>query len=318
MGRLEELDLSSSLPKKEAKSGCARSNGGCSALRLRLAGLEGATHRTTGVRVFEGWDASGKGGAIKRLVQQLDPRHVRVRSFSPRPRTSSGTTGCGGSGRRCRAGDMPIFDRSWYGRVLVERVEGFCTEAEAWQRAYREIDVEHRRSPARRRASSRQVLAANLRGGTLARFKERRTIPYKQWKITDEDWRNREKWDQYRGRRGDALPHEHAHAPWTIVEADCEAVRTMAGRAVGQPGDRDGHRRRTDRVTLAKDGKDPSPSASAVPDESVTTTRNSAPLSTQNAMIRRRCPPGAMGLGEDVVALLWISGRRSCTACRCR
>ena len=89
--------------------------------------------------MFEGWDAAGKGGAIKRLSAPLDPRHVRVAPFAAPTATRSATTSCGASGRRCPAGRMAIFDRSWYGRVLVERVEGFATEDE-WQRAYGEID----------------------------------------------------------------------------------------------------------------------------------------------------------------------------------
>ena len=146
--------------------------------------------------VFEGWDASGKGGAIKRLVKQLDPRHVRVRSFSAPTddeqrhhwlwRFWPVLPGWGG---------MAVFDRSWYGRVLVERVEGFA-EHDAWQRAYTEI----------REFESMLVVEGTIlvkfwmhisEEEQLRRFEARKKDPLKSWKLTDEDWRNREKRAEY-------------------------------------------------------------------------------------------------------------------------
>src|SRR3954471_14145451 len=140
MGRLDELDLSQDLPKKEGKKRLKAGQERMQELRLELAGLDGASRRGPPVCVvLEGWDASGKGGAIKRLVGKLDPRHVRVKQYSAPTRDElrhpwlwrfwPALPGWGG---------MAILDRSWYGRVLVERVEGFATPEE-WQRAYEEI-----------------------------------------------------------------------------------------------------------------------------------------------------------------------------------
>ena len=142
--------------------------------------------------VFEGWDAAGKGGAIKRLVEPLDPRHVHVAPFAaPTPdelrhhflwRFWPPLPGWGG---------MTIFDRSWYGRVLVERVENLATEVQ-WRRAYQEItDFEHT-------LAEEGMIVIKLwmhmsHEEQLRRFERRRDDPLKAWKLTDEDWRNREK-----------------------------------------------------------------------------------------------------------------------------
>ena len=146
--------------------------------------------------VFEGWDAAGKGGAIKRLVEPLDPRHVHVAPFAaPTPdelrhhflwRFWPPLPGWGG---------MTIFDRSWYGRVLVERVENLATEVQ-WRRAYEEItDFEHT-------LAEEGMIVIKLwmhmsHEEQLRRFVRRRDDPLKAWKLTDEDWRNREKRPQY-------------------------------------------------------------------------------------------------------------------------
>ena len=148
MGRLDELDLSQKLSKKEEAAGLEVAQRRLQELRLTLGGQ--IADKVVGPPVcvlFEGWDASGKGGAIKRLVAQMDPRHVRVRQFSaPTPdekrhhflwRFWPALPGWGG---------MAVFDRTWYGRVLVERVEGFA-EREQWLRAYDEINTFERRSP---------------------------------------------------------------------------------------------------------------------------------------------------------------------------
>jgi polyphosphate kinase 2 (PPK2 family) len=146
--------------------------------------------------VFEGWDASGKGGAIKRLVGDLDHRHVRVATFAaPSPdekrhhfflRFSSALPGWGG---------VAVLDRSWYGRVLVERVESFATE-EQWRRAYDEI-VGVERTLAMEGMLIVKFWLHISPEEQLARFEKRRDDPLKSWKLTDEDWRNREKRPQY-------------------------------------------------------------------------------------------------------------------------
>jgi polyphosphate kinase 2 (PPK2 family) len=221
VGRLDELDLSVTLPKKEAKKRLKKEQRRLLALRLRLGGLEGGGELGPPLCVvFEGWDASGKGGAIKRLVKQLDPRHVRVRSFSAPTedelrhpwlwRFWPHLPGWGG---------MAVFDRSWYGRVLVERVEGFA-ERDAWERAYAEI---------------RQFESMLVAEGTilvkfwmhiseeeqLRRFEARKDDPLKSWKLTDEDWRNRDKRAEYAEAVEDMLDRTStSQAPWHLVEGD--------------------------------------------------------------------------------------------------
>ena len=156
--------------------------------------------------LFEGWDASGKGGAIKRLVAQLDPRHVRVQEFAA-PNSDEKRhhflwrfwpklPGWGG---------MAVFDRSWYGRVLVERVEGFASD-EQWLRAYDEIHELERTLADEGTIIVKIWLHISLEE-QLRRFEARRDDPLKTWKLTDEDWRNREKRASVRGGgRADAGP----------------------------------------------------------------------------------------------------------------
>ena len=221
MGRLDELDLSLSLPKKKAKKRLRKEQRKLLALRLRLAGLVGGGDIGPPVCiVFEGWDASGKGGAIKRLVRQLDPRHVRVRAFSAPTHDEQRhhwlwrfwpvLPGWGG---------MAVFDRSWYGRVLVERVEGFADD-DAWQRAYTEI---------------REFESMLVAEGTilvkfwmhisdeeqLRRFEARKDDPLKSWKLTDEDLRNRKKRDAYAEAVEEMLEQTSTtQAPWHLIEGD--------------------------------------------------------------------------------------------------
>src|SRR4051794_8908560 len=142
--------------------------------------------------VFEGWDASGKGGAIKRLVAPLDPRHVRVSQFAAPTydekrhhflwRFWPKLPGWGG---------MSVFDRSWYGRVLVERVEGFATK-EQWQRAYEEI-VEFERTLTAEGMILVKFWMHISKKEQLRRFQSRQDDPLRSWKLTDEDWRNRKR-----------------------------------------------------------------------------------------------------------------------------
>ena len=170
--------------------------------------------------VFEGWDAAGKGGAIKRLVEPLDPRHVHVAPFAaPTPdelrhhflwRFWPPLPGWGG---------MTIFDRSWYGRVLVERVENLATEVQ-WRRAYQEInDFEHT-------LAEEGMIVIKLwmhmsHEEQLRRFVRRRDDPLKSWKLTDEDWRNREKRAEYDEAVSDMLRLTHGPlAPWDVISSE--------------------------------------------------------------------------------------------------
>ena len=221
MGRLDEVDLTQSLSREEEAEGLKREGDRLAQLRLTLGGLIGECKVGPPlVAVFEGWDASGKGGAIKRLTNPLDPRHVRVAQFAaPTPdekrhhflgRFWPALPGWGG---------MTIFDRSWYGRVLVERVEEFASEEE-WKRAYGEInDLE--RTLADEGAIIVKFWLHVSSEEQLKRFEARESDPLKEWKLTAEDWRNREKRPQYEAAVEEMLERtDQPHAPWRVVAGD--------------------------------------------------------------------------------------------------
>jgi len=221
MGRLDEVDLSLSLDRDEEERELKALGERLAQLRLTLGGLIGECRLGPPlVVVFEGWDASGKGGAIKRLVAPLDPRHVRVSQFAaPTPdekrhhflgRFWPALPGWGG---------MTVFDRSWYGRVLVERVEGFATE-EQWRRAYDEINAfEH--GLAEEGAIIVKFWLHVSSDEQLKRFEARAGDPLKSWKLTDEDWRNREKRPQYEAAVEEMLEQtDHPHARWRLISAE--------------------------------------------------------------------------------------------------
>ena len=221
MGRLDELDLSKSLSRKEEERALDRAWGRLAQLRLTLGGLIGDQGIGPPLCVlFEGWDASGKGGAIKRLVANLDPRHVRVVQFSAPTHDEKRhhflwrffpvLPGRGG---------MAVLDRSWYGRVLVERVEGFATHEE-WSRAYDEINGFERSL-----TDDGMILVKFWMHISseeqLKRFRKREKDPLKTWKLTDEDWHNREQRDRYVDAVEDMLARtDQPHSPWHLVEAD--------------------------------------------------------------------------------------------------
>ncbi len=223
MGRLDQLDLSLSLPKSDYKQRLEAAQTRLSALRLalggKLPGYEGRLGPALAV-VFEGWDASGKGGALKRLVEPLDPRHVHVAQFAaPTEREKRHhflwrfwpvLPGLGG---------MTVFDRSWYGRVLVERVEELATKEE-WERAYPTIVGFERTFCAEGGVLVKFWLHISPEE-QLHRFEKREKNPLKSWKITDDDWRNREKRAQYDEAIEEMLERtEHAQAPWQLIEGD--------------------------------------------------------------------------------------------------
>ena len=174
------------------------------------------------IAVFEGWDASGKGGAIRRTTAHLDPRGYVVESIAAPEGDDKRHHYLWRFWRRLRSPEetqIVIFDRSWYGRVMVERVEGFATEAE-WRRAYREInDFE------RQLVDSGYLLAKFWihisKEEQERRFAARRETPHKAWKLTDEDWRNREKWNLYAVAVDEMLAKTSTPiAPWTVVASD--------------------------------------------------------------------------------------------------
>ena len=221
MGRLDDLDLSLKLSKKEEAERLEAGQLRLAALRLALGGKLGSSDVGPPVCVvFEGWDASGKGGAVNRLVAPLDLRHVRIAQFSaPTPdekrhhflwRFWPKLPGWGG---------MAVFDRSWYGRVLVERVEGYAS-VEQWERAYGEI-VEFERSLAHEGMILVKLWMHISSEEQLHRFQRREKNPLKQWKLTEEDWRNREKRPDYERAVEDMLARtDHDLARWHLVEGD--------------------------------------------------------------------------------------------------
>lgn len=170
--------------------------------------------------VFEGWDAAGKGGAIRRLARAMDPHGYEVVPFAAPNDVEKNHHYLWRFWKSIpKAGHITIFDRSWYGRVLVERVEGFCSEEE-WQRAYGEINETEEHW-----ASFGMVIIKFWlhidRGEQLKRFTARQKNPEKKWKITDEDWRNRKKWNEYKRAIDEMLLlTDKPHARWTVVEAN--------------------------------------------------------------------------------------------------
>lgn len=172
------------------------------------------------VLVFEGWDAAGKGGTIRRMTNAMNARDYQVIPIAAPTEEERAQHYLWRFWRHLsRAGRFTIFDRSWYGRVLVERVEGFCSE-EAWRRAYGEInDFEEQ-------LASHGIVMCKFwlhitSEEQLSRFKVRETIDYKKWKLTDEDWRNREQWDAYESAVNDMVERTSTKsAPWTLVEAN--------------------------------------------------------------------------------------------------
>ena len=230
MGVLDELDLSLKLSREEEAERLERAWKRLTQLRLTLGGLIGDGELGPPVCViFEGEDASGKGGAIRRLVAELDPRHVRVVQFAAPTHDEKrhhflwrfwpALPGWGG---------MAVFDRSWYGRVLVERVEGFASR-EQWLRAYDEIN-----SFERTLADEGMILIKfwlHISGEEQTkRFKRREKDPLKSWKLTEEDWRNREKRDEYKQAVEDMVARTslEPQARWHLIPAESKRYARVA------------------------------------------------------------------------------------------
>lgn len=212
---LNGVDLSLKLSKEEYKERLNQLQE-----KLALLHYEMYKHRIPVVLAFEGWDAGGKGGAIKRLTENMDPRGYEVIPVAaPNDIERSHHYLWRFWNAIPKAGHMTIFDRTWYGRVMVERIEGFCKEEE-WKRAYSELNhmEEH--------LANFGCIVIKFwmhidQDEQAARFKERQETPDKQWKITEEDWRNREKWVQYEEAVNEMIIRTSTnHAPWVIVEAN--------------------------------------------------------------------------------------------------
>jgi len=172
--------------------------------------------------LYEGWDAAGKGGNLKRLTRRLDPRGYEVFPVAAPNDVERAHHYLWRFWKAVpKAGHLSIMDRSWYGRVLVERVEGFCTES-AWRRAYREIN-EMERHWARFGMVIVKFWLHIDADEQLRRFRKREKTDHKKWKITEEDWRNREKRAEYEAAVAEMLLRTHTpYAPWTVVATNCK------------------------------------------------------------------------------------------------
>jgi polyphosphate kinase 2 (PPK2 family) len=221
MGHLDEVDLGLALSRKDEERELKDAWRRLSQLRLTLGGLIGEKQLGPALCVvFEGWDASGKGGAIKRLVTPLDPRHVRVAQFAAPSADEArhhflhrfwpALPGWGG---------MTVFDRSWYGRVLVERVEGFASPQQ-WERAYEEI-VAFEHGLADEGAIVVKFWLNVSSKEQLKRFEARAADPLKAWKLTPDDWENRSKRPEYEQAVEEMLDRtDRRRARWRLVSAE--------------------------------------------------------------------------------------------------
>jgi len=212
---LSELDLTKKLPKAKYESELEKWQG-----RLALLTRHKRFRDHSVVVVFEGNDAAGKGGAIRRLTGAVDARTVRVIPVAAPTDEEKSHPYLWRFWRQLpRHGHIAVFDRSWYGRVLVERVEGFCSTWD-WQRAYSEINDFEEEMTGHGIVVVKFWLAIS-KAEQLKRFKERAAVSFKSFKITDEDWRNRKKWDAYSDAVCDMVTHTStSRAPWTLVEAN--------------------------------------------------------------------------------------------------
>ena len=223
--------MSHTIGKSAYEVALARAQG-----RLNLLHRKARRRGLSTILVFEGWDAAGKGGAIRRVASALDAREYQVIPVAAPTDEERAQHYLWRFWRHLsRAGRLTVFDRSWYGRVLVERVEGFADDAE-WQRAYDEInDFEA------------QLIAHGIvlvkywvhisKDEQLRRFKQRERLAHKRWKLTDEDWRNRKRWKAYEKAVDDMVARTSPrHAPWTLIEGDdknyarLKVLRTLADR----------------------------------------------------------------------------------------
>jgi polyphosphate kinase 2 (PPK2 family) len=229
MSRLGSADPPIQLSKKKGLERLEAAQERLLRLRLLLGGQLGDHKIGPPLCVlFEGWDASGKGGAIKRLVAPLDPRHVRVAQFAAPTydekrhhflqRFWAVLPGWGG---------MAVLDRSWYGRVLVERVEGFATK-EQWTRAYQEIAEFERTLTAEGTILIKFWMHVSAEE-QLRRFEDRADDPLRSWKLTDEDWRNRNRRRDYESAVDDMITKtDKKRAAWKIIEGDNKPYARVA------------------------------------------------------------------------------------------
>ncbi len=212
---LSKLDLSKKIDKKEYEQKLETYQG-----KLNMLTRDQRFRQMSVICVFEGSDAAGKGGSIRRITQAIDARIFSVNPIAAPTEEERAQPYLWRFWRHVpRHGRVSVFDRSWYGRVLVERVEGFCSEYD-WMRAYGEMnDFEEQLS--RKRFLVIKFWLQISKEEQLRRFEERKNIAFKRFKITEEDWRNREKWEDYEKAVCDMIDRTSTdYAPWTIVEAN--------------------------------------------------------------------------------------------------
>ncbi|HEX2020191.1 MAG TPA: polyphosphate kinase [Aurantimonas sp.] len=212
---LANLDLTSRIDEDDYERRLA-------AVQTRFQQIQQAYLQTRddAVIVFEGWDAAGKGGTIRRMASVMDPRGFRVWPITAPSQREAARHYMARFWERLPAkGEIAVFDRSWYGRVLVERVEGFATAAE-WERAYDEINFfEKQLADAGTRIA--KVFLYVDREEQLKRFEKRLHDPLKRWKLSFEDFRNREKWDEYERAANEMLARTHTNwAPWYVIPSN--------------------------------------------------------------------------------------------------
>jgi polyphosphate:AMP phosphotransferase len=212
---LDTLDLTKQLGKQDYQRQLEKYQA-----RASLLFRDACQRGISTIVVLEGPDAAGKGGAIRRLTAPLDARHYRVLPISVPTEEERAQHYLWRFWRHVsRAGRLTIFDRSWYGRVLVERVEGFAVEDE-WKRAFAEINNFEEQ------LTEHGIILLKFwvhisKDEQLARFMKREQTPHKSWKLTDEDWRNREKWDDYQRAVNDMVQYTSTvDIPWLLVEGN--------------------------------------------------------------------------------------------------
>lgn len=228
---LKTLDMKQKLDKKKYEAELEKQQG-----RLAVLTRSPRFGKITVIAMFEGNDAAGKGGAIRRITSALDARQYKIIPIAAPTEEERAQPYLWRFWRHVpRRGRLTIFDRSWYGRVLVERVEKFCSVAD-WMRAYSEIN-DFESQLARHNIVVVKFWLAITKDEQLRRFKEREKIGFKRFKITEEDWRNREKWDAYEHAVCDMVDRTSTEvAPWTLVEANdkyfarIKVLKTLADR----------------------------------------------------------------------------------------
>ena len=228
---LSQLDMSKTLSKDDYDAGLKRHQA-----KLNQLQRTAREHKVSTILVFEGWDAAGKGGSIRRITAALDARDYQVIQIAAPTDEEAAHNYLWRFWRHLpRAGRVTIYDRSWYGRVLVERIEGFARTRE-WQRAYAEINDFEAQLVERGIVLVKFWLHITP-DEQLQRFKEREQISYKAWKLTDEDWRNRDRWGDYELAVNDLVERTSTRqAPWTLIEANdkryarIKVLRTLCER----------------------------------------------------------------------------------------